>query len=252
MTACCRETALERDDRRGLTSMPSGSAASSTLHRRCSSSSVPSDGSAVVEVDVEVLGRDSWPGGQRQPEGQLRPGREALGVGDRAARPAQRPLPDAGHVAVAREADLAQLREADADPHAPAAAAAAERAGTGTAPPRAQVLAGALAAAGRRHGRGDDVLDAVAGAGAAVVAGGPAAVRQADLGEGVAPVLPEEVLVQAGREVVPRQDLVLGAVAVDVPLEVEAGALASRRARGRSRSARTTPGTCRRCATRPR
>ena len=78
-----------------------------------------------------------------------------------------------------------------------------------------EVLAGALAAAGGRDGRGHDVLDAVAGAGAAVVARGPAAVLEADLGEGVAPVLPEEVLVEPGREVVPRQGLVLGAVAVD-------------------------------------
>ena len=93
--------------------------------------------------------------------------------------------------------------------------------GAGQVPGR-QVLAGALAAAGGRRGRGHDVLDAVAGAGAAVVAGRPAAVGQADLGQRVLPVLPQEVLVEAGRDVVPRQDLVLGAVAVDVPLEVEA------------------------------
>jgi hypothetical protein len=57
------------------------------------------------------------------------------------------------------------------------------------------------------------VLDAVAGARAAVVAGRPAAIFEADLVEGVAPVLPEEVLVQARREVVPREHLVFGAVA---------------------------------------
>ena len=62
----------------------------------------------------------------------------------------------------------------------------------------------------------------VAGAGPAVVAGGPAAVLEADLVERVAPVLPEEVLVQAGREVVPGQHLVLGAVPVHVPVDVEA------------------------------
>src|SRR5690606_581169 len=59
-------------------------------------------------------------------------------------------------------------------------------------------------------------------AGAAVVAGGPPAVGQADLGERVLPVLPQEILVEAGRDVVPRQDLVLGAVPVDVPVDVEA------------------------------
>ena len=51
---------------------------------------------------------------------------------------------------------------------------------------------------------------------------------RARLGEGVPPVLPEEVLVQAGREVVPRQHLVLGAVAVHVPVDREpAAAMAS-------------------------
>src|SRR6185436_12417869 len=83
-------------------------------------------------------------------------------------------------------------------------------------------LAGALAPAGRWAGRRHDVLDAVAGAGTAVVAGGPAAVLEAELVEGVAPVLPEEVLVEAGREVVPRQDLVLVAVPVDVPVDRQA------------------------------
>lgn len=82
-----------------------------------------------------------------------------------------------------------------------------------------QALAGALAATGRRHRRGDDVLDAVAGAGAAVVARDPAAVLEADLVEGIPPVLPEEVLVQPGGEVVPGQCLVLMAMAVYVVLE---------------------------------
>src|SRR5438270_8383832 len=84
-------------------------------------------------------------------------------------------------------------------------------------------LAGALAAARRRGGRGDDVLDRVAGAGAAVVAGRPPAVLEADLVEGVAPVLPEEVLVEAGGQVVPRERLVLGAVPVDDVLRAETG-----------------------------
>ena len=90
---------------------------------------------------------------------------------------------------------------------------------TGTWPPVERSWPGPLAPAGRRHGRGHHVLDAVAGAGPAVVAGGPPAVGQAVLGQGVLPVLPQEVAVEAGREVVPGQHLVLGAVAVDGVLE---------------------------------
>src|SRR5947199_3857163 len=71
-----------------------------------------------------------------------------------------------------------------------------------------EVLAGALAAARRRPRGGDDVFDAVAGAGAAVVARRPPAVLHAGLGQRVLPVLPEEVLVQAGRHMSPREDLV--------------------------------------------
>src|SRR4051794_36589781 len=83
-------------------------------------------------------------------------------------------------------------------------------------------LAGALGAAGRWGGRGNDVLDAVASACAAVVARRPPAIGEADLGEGVAPVLPQEVLVQPGGQVVPRQHLVLGAMAVGVPVDRQA------------------------------
>ena len=142
------------------------------------------------------------------------PGRSAAWGGARSPRCRRReldaahgPLPHAGDVAVAGEADLAELGEAEPDPHR--ARPTGAPAWTGSSVHRhlaadGEVLAGALAAAGGRDGRGDDVLDAVAGAGAAVVAGRPAAVLEADLGQGVAPVLPEEVLVQAGREVVPR------------------------------------------------
>ena len=93
--------------------------------------------------------------------------------------------------------------------------------GTGTAA-AGEVLARALAAAGGRHRRGDDVLDAVAGAHAAVVARRPAAVLEPAAGERGLPVVPQEVLVEPGGEVVPRQHLVLGAVAVDVPVERQA------------------------------
>src|ERR671920_849267 len=64
------------------------------------------------------------------------------------------------------------------------------------------------------------------GAHAAVVARGPAAV--VDLGgvgvEGVLPVGPQPVLVETGVEVVPRQHLVVVALAHGVPVEVDAGA----------------------------
>src|SRR5690606_2513553 len=65
---------------------------------------------------VDVLPQRLVPRRQGEPEAELRTGREALGVGDRQVGAAQRPLPDAGDVAVAGEADLAELREADADP----------------------------------------------------------------------------------------------------------------------------------------
>ena len=192
----------------------------------------------LAEVDVEVLGERLAAGGQGQPEVHLGPGREALGVGHRQLRPPQRPLQQAGDVAVAGEAHLAELGVPEADPHvrSPATTGLSGRRRSsalarfeGLAGQQrhrdlaadGEVLAGALAAAGGRDGRGHDVLDGVAGAGAAVVAGGPAAVLEAQLVERVAPVLPEEVLVEPGGDVVPGQDLVLVAVAVDVPLDVE-------------------------------
>ena len=186
---------------------------------------------ARLEVDVEVLATGLVGGGQGEAEAEPGAGREALAVGHRQSAPTEAALPHAGHVAVGGEADASELLEADADPLGPGRghrwlpAGAARDAGRELdrdAVPTAQIHARALAAAGGRGGRGDDVLDAVAGAGAAVVARGPAAVGQADLGEGVLPVHPEEVLVQAGGEVVPGQDLVLGAVPVDVPVGVEA------------------------------
>ena len=65
------------------------------------------------------------------------------------------------------------------------------------------------------------MLDPVAGAGAAVVARGPSAVFQAHLVQRVPPVLPQEVLVEASRQMVPGQDLVGGAVPAGVPVRVE-------------------------------
>src|SRR6478672_6118116 len=63
---------------------------------------------------------------------------------------------------------------------------------------------------------------------AAVVAGRPAAVLDLDVGgrvDRVLPVGPEPVLVQAGVEVVPRQDLVVLPLAGGEPGQVDAGAV---------------------------
>src|SRR4029453_13084144 len=81
------------------------------------------------------------PGRKGRPEAELGPGREALGVGDRDAGPPQRPLPDAGDVPVAGEADPAPLGEAEAAPGCGAGA------GHGRAPPSGRE------APGRRVGR---------------------------------------------------------------------------------------------------
>jgi len=66
------------------------------------------------------------------------------------------------------------------------------------------------------------VLDAVTGACAAVIAGRPPAIFQPDFRQRVSPVLPQEVLVQTGGDVVPGEHFVLFAVTVGVPLQVEA------------------------------
>ena len=65
------------------------------------------------------------------------------------------------------------------------------------------------------------MLDSVAGAGTAVVARRPTTILEAHLLEGIAPVLPQEILVEAGREVVPGKHLVLGAVAMYIPVDIE-------------------------------
>src|SRR5690606_21419427 len=66
--------------------------------------------------------------------------------------------------------------------------------------------------------RADLDLGIHAGADAAVVARGPAAVVDLDLVEGVLPVLPEPVAVEAGVEVVPGEHLGVVALADGVPL----------------------------------
>ena len=84
-----------------------------------------------------------------------------------------------------------------------------------------EVLAGALAPAGRRHRRCHDVLDAVPGAHPTVVARCPPAVLDPAACERRLPVVPQEVLVQPGAQVIPRQDLVDGAMTEHVPVERE-------------------------------
>src|SRR5918995_467008 len=76
----------------------------------------------------------------------------------------------------------------------------------------AEILAGALAPTGGCDRRRDHVLERVVGAHAAVVTRRPAAVGKAVLVQRGLPVLPEEVSVQPGRDVVPGEDLVGGAV----------------------------------------
>ena len=66
------------------------------------------------------------------------------------------------------------------------------------------------------------MLERVVGAHPTVVAGGPATVGEPVRGQGRLPVVPEEVAVQTGGDVVPREDLVVGAVPGDVPVGVEA------------------------------
>ncbi len=67
------------------------------------------------EAQVEVLAPRLASGRQRQAEAHQGVWHEALGVHDGQAAPAQGPFPDAGDVAVAREADLPRLGEAQAE-----------------------------------------------------------------------------------------------------------------------------------------
>src|SRR5271169_1740440 len=77
----------------------------------------------------------------------------------------------------------------------------------GDGPAGREVLARPLAAARRGRRRPDDVLEGVVGAYPAVVAGCPAAVGEPVRRQGLLPVVPEEVLVEAGRHVAPREAL---------------------------------------------
>ena len=114
--------------------------------------------------------------------------------------------------------------------------------------PVGEVLARALAPAGRRDGGGHDVLEAEPGAGAAVVAGRPAAVLDAHPRQRVLPVAPEEVAVQPRRDVVPRQRLVARRGRGGTPRRGSGPRRRGPPPTARGRSARTTPGRCRRPA----
>ena len=98
---------------------------------------------------------------------------------------------------MAREADLAELGETDAQAAHDCRSHGDQWCIASTAD--RTILSGALAASGGRRRRGHHVLDAVAGAHAAVVAGRPPAVLDPGLGQGGLPVVPEEVVVQPGR-----------------------------------------------------
>ena len=80
------------------------------------------------------------------------------------------------------------------------------------------------------------------GAGPAVVAGGPAAVLHPGAGQRLLPVPPEEVPVEAGRDVVPRQGLVLGPGRGGPPRPARAPRRPAPPPTGRGRTAPTTPG----------
>ena len=211
--------------------------------------------------------RDSHPVGRARPKLSWGRGENPSGVGQGQGGPSQGPLPHPGHVPLAGEADLAELGEAESNAHLslsplrpepPASRRPEGRSGTGWRRRKKsyrhlasgrEILPGALAPTGRRDRRGHHVLDPEPGAGPAVVAGCPAAVRQSVAGQGVEPVLPQEVTVEAGRQVVPGQRLVLGAVAVDGGLERHPLVSEGIGPTDRGRSTRTTPGRCRPCAT---
>ena len=92
---------------------------------------------------------------------------------------------------------------------------------TGASPPLARSWPVPWLPPGGRHRRRHDVFEGVVGTHPAVVAGSPPTIGEPMRGQGRLPVLPQEVLVETGRDVVPRQDLVLGAVAGHVPVGVE-------------------------------
>ena len=245
VTASCSAGARSASAATPATTIPSGSAAVSRSGR--TSRSIGS-----AELDVEVLGVGLVPDREREPEADLRPGREPLGERERELHDPERPLEAAGDVAVPDEAHLAVLREPHPhrEPgvalHDGTSRAPVHRASTGTVWPwlRSWPVPW-LPPAG---GTGDATTCSmrVVGAHPAVVARRPPAIGEPVLGQRGLPVLPEEVLVQPGRDVVPRQDLVLRCGAGSRTSPGRDPRRPSRRSSGRAGSARSTPGTCRR------
>jgi hypothetical protein len=109
--------------------------------------------------------------------------------------PPHRPFPDPRRVAMAGEADLAELRVAQAQLHRRVPNRA-----TGRAPPAVRSWPVPWLPPAGADGRGDDVLDAVPRAHPAVVARGPAAIGDPACSQRRLPVVPQEVLVEPGRE----------------------------------------------------
>ena len=84
-----------------------------------------------------------------------------------------------------------------------------------------KVLARPLAATRGWRGRGDNVLDSIASACAAVIAGRPPAILEPDFVERIAPVVPEEVLMKSGVEMIPGEDFVFFSMPVGEELDVK-------------------------------
>ena len=82
-------------------------------HRQIRKRDLPGPGR--FEAQVQVLATRLATRGESQAEAHQGVGNESLGVGQGKPAPPQCPFPHAGHVAVAGEADLALLREAQSD-----------------------------------------------------------------------------------------------------------------------------------------
>ena len=181
----------------------------------------------LLEAGVEVLAQRLASGRSARPK-LSRGWGENPWEGHGQPAPAQGPLPHAGHVTVAGEADLPRLGEAEPHPACstgsaaqPVGPAPARRAsappptggpGSGRPTPGPDPSPGSRPAGGT--GEATTCSSPKPGAGPAVVAWRPAAVLHPCLGQGVLPVGPEEVAVQPGRDVIPRQRLVFVPVAV--------------------------------------
>ena len=136
VTASWRESTPGSRSAATSTSKPVGSASLRRTGRVSRSTSVGSDLS--LQLDVDVFGNRLGAGRERQAEADLGSGREPLGERHGQAGPAKRAFPHPGRVAVAGEPHLADLGGAYAELHEPTPAGS-RRVGisvTGTSPPR--------------------------------------------------------------------------------------------------------------------